>query len=34
MQGVFPGANDVDSLWQNIKSGTVSIPEFPGNASN
>ncbi|WP_394564945.1 beta-ketoacyl [acyl carrier protein] synthase domain-containing protein [Pantoea sp. SGAir0180] len=29
MQGVFPGANDVDSLWQNIKSGTVSIPEFP-----
>ncbi|NKI73007.1 acyltransferase domain-containing protein [Dickeya sp. CFBP 2040] len=29
MQGVFPDAEDVDALWQNIRSGKVSIPEFP-----
>ncbi|ENG6106015.1 acyltransferase domain-containing protein [Serratia liquefaciens] len=29
MQGVFPGAEDVDLLWKNIKSGIVSIHEFP-----
>ncbi|MEI2605648.1 beta-ketoacyl synthase N-terminal-like domain-containing protein [Erwinia aphidicola] len=29
MQGVFPDAEDVDTLWKNISSGKVSIPEFP-----
>ncbi|HFK4647148.1 TPA: beta-ketoacyl synthase N-terminal-like domain-containing protein [Serratia marcescens] len=29
MQGVFPGAEDVDLLSKNINSGIVSIHEFP-----
>lgn len=28
MQGVFPDAGNVDVLWQNIRSGKISIPSF------
>ncbi|KAA1246432.1 non-ribosomal peptide synthetase/type I polyketide synthase, partial [Aquimarina sp. RZ0] len=31
MAGRFPGANDIDTFWQNLKSNTDSISEIPSN---
>ncbi|MBN2532033.1 MAG: SDR family NAD(P)-dependent oxidoreductase [Spirochaetales bacterium] len=31
MSGIYPGANDLDEFWSNLKTGKDCITEIPGN---